>query len=174
MVVPKDDALLQSALQDSLISHRDLIARRQEYLRTLRAQLDPSFVLQEVCGDGACMFRAFSFSCAEVSGIHHDVKLVRHKCVENIRGRPQLAARFADQSAADSYLNQMSLPYTYGDELCLHSLALTFNVKVAVVTPDYGTLLFVSPIMVTITMTLFNKNTASRVSQLQLVAASSA
>ena len=137
----KDDVLLQSDLQDSLNSHREVIARRQEYLRTLRAQLDPSFVLQEVCGDGACMFRAFSFSYAEVSGIHHDVTLVRHKCVENIRDNPQLAARFADQSAADSYLNQMSLPYTYGDEVCLHSLALIFNIKIALVTPDYGTLL---------------------------------
>jgi hypothetical protein len=62
--------------------------------------------------------------------------------VNHIRQSPELFRRFADNDAAERYLTAMSLPDTYGDELCLHSLADAFAIKIKVFTPQYGTLLF--------------------------------
>lgn len=62
--------------------------------------------------------------------------------MNHIRQSPELFRRFADNDAAERYLTAMSLPDTYGDELCLHSLADAFAIKIKVFTPQYGTLLF--------------------------------
>ena len=62
--------------------------------------------------------------------------------MNHIRQSPELFRRFADNDAAERYLTAMSLPDTYGDELCLHSLADAFAIKIKVFTPQYVTLIF--------------------------------
>ena len=69
--------------------------------------------LQEVLADGACLFRAFVRSLAEVTGQRYTCEDARRICVENIRQSPELFSRysrFSDLDQAERYLNNMSTP----------------------------------------------------------------
>ena len=137
-----EDEQLQKALKASLQEQNHLSLQCDEYLRAIRLQLNSTLFIQKVIGDGSCMFRTPARSFQELTGVQHAVAAVRQTCVENIRSTPELFQRFADQTAADRYLSEMSLPDTYGDELCLHSLASFYEVGVHVYTPLYGMHIF--------------------------------
>ena len=137
-----EDAILQHVLRESLQEHKEVKSIRDQNLRLIRNQLDQTMNLQEVLADGACLFRAFVRSLAEVTGQRYTCEDARRICVENIRQSPELFSRysrFSDLDHAERYLNNnMSLSDTYGDELCLHSLASALKVSIRVFTPQYG------------------------------------
>ena len=67
---------------------------------------------------------------------------LRHRCVSNLLTNPQLKSRFADDQDLTQYIAQMHQNGTYGDELCIRSLADILKVNILVFTPQYGTLSF--------------------------------
>ena len=61
---------------------------------------------------------------------------------KNIERTPALFDRFGCSDDASEYLNSMRLVTAYGDELCVHSLAVLFSVQVHVHIPNYGIQVF--------------------------------
>ena len=104
-----EDAILQHVLRESLQEHKEVMSIRDQNLRLIRNQLDQTMNLQEVLADGACLFRAFVRSLAEVTGQRYTCEDARRICVENIRQFSRYS-RFSDLDHAERYLNNMSTP----------------------------------------------------------------
>jgi len=138
------DAELQRALAMSLKDNAEVNAKRKAAALALQQQLSDDLHIQSVIGDGACLFQAFSRSLHEQTGILRTHAELRQSCVQNIERTPALIDRFGCSDDASAYLNSMRLDTTYGDESCVHSLALLFSVQVHVYTPNYGIQVFYS------------------------------
>ena len=141
-VFDNDDAELHKAITESLALHSKAQEARHQARQDLLSQLDPSLYIQNVLGDGACLFRAFGRSYPEQTSksLHHSE--IRATCVQHIRTSPHLRARFHSYEDECNYCNNMLLQDTYGDELCVTALTSLYHVQIHVHTPTHGILTF--------------------------------
>ena len=121
-----EDLELQRVLALSLKEHTQASANRKAAAAALQRQIPDDSHIQSVIGDGACLFRAFARSLFEQTGIRKNPVDLRKECVQNIEQTQVLINRFDSHQDATEYLNAMAMDTTYGDELCVHSLALLF------------------------------------------------
>ena len=106
------------------------------------SRIPPEFYIQKVPGDGNCLFTSISRSYKDVTGVFLSQKSLRQKCVDHIVSQSFLNQRFADHIDFNNYVTSMYQDGTYGDELCLTSLAIALGLTIHVFTPMYGTQTF--------------------------------
>ena len=95
-------------------------------------------------GDGNCLFRAINRGVCQFRACPDHV-ILRRQCVEAIQQIPELYNRFGFPEDLRTFTNDMSQDGHYGDEICIHALAIVLQLYIEVFLPEHPVQLFGSP-----------------------------
>jgi len=84
---------------------------------------------REIKGDGACQFRAVADQLYGDQGLHAEV---RRRAVAQLEARPDMYAGFAVGESFGEYVQRMSEPDTWGDNLSLQAIADSYDIQVCI------------------------------------------
>lgn len=116
---------VQEGLLDSLEDGLYLMKQRLDFVNLRMVVMED---------DGNCQFRAISYELFGTQRFHH---IVRKKVVQHLKSRSDTFSFYVgDDKDWESYLQRMSVPRTWGDELTLTAASEVFHANIHVITTE--------------------------------------
>ena len=119
-------------LQQSLQENHEIRSKRREALAAIQRQIDEDRFIQSVLADGNCLFRALARAFNQVHGTAIEHLQVRAACVNEVINNPALSSRFARSDDQQAYIDHMTKPGSYCDELCIRAFCSAYKTQVLI------------------------------------------